>query len=109
MCQLRGRKSGRGLLIGIRNVALIYWCTVIIVYCLFVLLLIYGGAFSGGNKQERRTETHGRLFPDKNINQNLHLAGTFAVGINLIYDCSTIVINAISRMQYKLLCLVQPE
>lgn len=46
VCQLRGRKSGRGLLIGIRNVALIYWCTVIIVYCLFVLLLIYGGAFS---------------------------------------------------------------
>lgn len=38
-------------------------------------------------------------FPDKNINQNLHLAGIFAVGINLIYDCPTIIINAISGMQ----------
>lgn len=41
---LARRKSGRALLIGIRNVALIYWCTIII--ALLVLLLIYEGAFS---------------------------------------------------------------
>lgn len=68
-------------------------------------------AMLSANKSHDTAAAHGRWaealtplllllsFPDKNINQNLHLVGVFAVGINLIYDCPTIIINAISGMQ----------